>query len=291
MRSVTGSWTWPENPLLQLTCVTNPSSSQVAPWRVQHQSRTCPKPHHQKRSPRPRNMRATYWSVNYDKIGQTVLTTCVSWTLTLSTNYQRHQKSVFSRQSGQRRKFIWRNASRNLDIFCRSSPPLMGYWVWRRWLLWKGYPPDLQQNGNNPNIGHADTPILGFSSLWCGPHTGAFRGPGFQNIRSVCSVHSWRTASVPIFSDRRSRKNPNPAQLPPRNTSQIYWAWRTNMTQKLYRYHQQAACWTDLIIQGIGCTIHDIQGWGRVRPPPPRQYKTFTHYNIMYFYMKNKQTY
>ena len=126
------------------------------------------------------------------------------------------------KQNGRRRKCNWRHASRNVDIFRRLSPPLMGYWVWRWRLTLKGYPSTSQKSGSNPILGRVDISKVGLPSLWCGPHTSASGGLGCRHIISSFSSRSGRTARGPTCSDRRSGKTPHPAQLPPRTTPQIY---------------------------------------------------------------------
>ena len=151
----------------------------------------------------------------------------------MSPIQQRQHKVSPGGRAGTENKFTWRHDSSNFETVRRSSPTLMVYWLWRRWLTWKGYTDALQQSVSNPTLGCAYTPIVILPSLWCGPHTSVSRGTGFRHIRSECSACSGRTAPGLTCSDRRAGKTPNPATLPPQNTPQIYWAWRYNLTQKI----------------------------------------------------------
>ena len=111
--------------------------------------------------------------------------------------------------------------------FRHSSPLLMEYWAWRRHLPRKGYPPALQQSGISPTPGCADTSIVGLTSIWCGPHTGASRGPGFWCTRSAYSAHSGRTAPGSTCSYKRSGRNPDLMKLPHRPMYLRGWAgWK-----------------------------------------------------------------
>ena len=94
-------------------------------------------PIQQKLRQRPQNRRATFWSGTSVRMVLTVLTTCVSLTLTLNHIYRRHPRSVFRRQQGRRKICTWMPVSSNVNFFCPLSPLLMGYWMWRYRLPWK----------------------------------------------------------------------------------------------------------------------------------------------------------
>ena len=172
-------------------------------------------------------------------MGQTVFTTCVHWTLTLITIQQRHQKSVARRHNGRRRKCTWRHASVNVNILWRSSPLLMGYWVWMRRLIWTGYPAASQQTCCIPTPGRDDTSRVSFPTYWCGPHTGASGISGYRRTISAYSAHSGRTAPVSTFSDRCAGRTPYLAKLPPQPAPQIHRAWGPKPPQQLQGEHHK----------------------------------------------------
>ena len=99
----------------------------------------------------------------------------------------------------------------------------MGYWGWRRYLPRKSYPAASQQSGGNPTLGRADTSRVGLPSLWFGPHTSSYGGPGCRHKRSVCRSRSGSTAPEWNSSDRRAGKTPKPREIstlnPPPNIS------------------------------------------------------------------------
>ena len=159
----------------------------------------------------------------------------------LSPIQKRYLRSVYRRQNRQIKKCTWRHASSNVDIFRRSSPPLMGSWVWRRRLTWKGCPDASQQSGSSPTSGHADTSRVGFPSRWCGPHTGAYGGPGFQRTKLAYSIRSGRTAPGSTFSYRRVGRSPDLAKPPTLPTPHIHRSWRSNPEQQSQREHQKAS--------------------------------------------------
>ena len=129
---------------------------------------------------------------------------------------ERTPESVFKRQNGQRRRLTWRHTFSNVNMFRPSLPPLMGYWVWRRWLLWKGYPAASQQRGSSPDTKHDDTSRVGLPSLWYRPHTGASRSLGCQRTRSASDACSGKTATGSTCSGKRVVWSPDQVNPPPR---------------------------------------------------------------------------
>ena len=140
MSSVTGSRIWQAGHSPPLTYATTPSYTRVAPWRGRNLSPPDPvtTPNRGTLHQRPQNRRETFWSGTYGPTGQTVFTTCVSWTLMQSPIGRIPLRDVWRRRRGVRRRCTWMLAFSSVDTSHPSLPLLMDFSGWRRRLPWKG---------------------------------------------------------------------------------------------------------------------------------------------------------
>ena len=139
------------------------------------------------------------------RMGLTVFTAWASWTQMPSSIWQRHQKSSYNKRRGQRRRFILRLDSNNVDTSIHLLPLLMGCLGWRQQPPWKGQPVTLQQSGSNPTIGCADTSTVGSPSIFCGRHTGTSGGPGYRLTKLASITWSGKTAPGSTSSGKHAK--------------------------------------------------------------------------------------